>query len=173
MGWKCDYCDTYNESGTVECYVCGHERSPESILEEKKIKHDEYIKRLAKKTENTIHIICKSLFIGGISLSLIALTSFVITMIFTQNADGIAYFTAIIFRQAGKRMASIFNPDSGYGFSLIIKNAIPSKLGEWLISDIEAVWKTVSTKVQAISEQVWAPAAQYIYHRVESFFSSF
>ncbi len=66
MGWRCDICDSYNEESNLQCYVCGQERSRESILEGKLRARRERSEKIKKTVADVGSKMLSGLFIAGV-----------------------------------------------------------------------------------------------------------
>ena len=77
MSWICDYCSTANEDRDKECFVCGRERSKESIREAKRAAREERTKRINevvyKSTTITGKVMCFSSIVLFSVIALIVL----------------------------------------------------------------------------------------------------
>lgn len=77
MSWICDYCSTANEDRDTECFVCGRERSKESIREAKRAAREERTKRINeviyKSTTITGKVLCFSTIVLFSVIALIVL----------------------------------------------------------------------------------------------------
>lgn len=85
MSWICDYCSTANEDCDTECFVCGRERSKESILEAKRAAQEE-------RTKHINEVIYKSATITGkvmcfSSIALFSVIAIILLYLKIQNAS--------------------------------------------------------------------------------------
>lgn len=70
MSWVCEYCSTSNDDHDTVCFVCGQERSMDSIREAKRIEAAERTKRVCEITYKCTTIAGKIFFIFRLCCSL-------------------------------------------------------------------------------------------------------
>lgn len=75
MSWICDYCSTANDDRSKQCFVCGKERSKESIREANRAKITQTLQRICKITIKAGKI---SFFSSVALFSILFLITFVI-----------------------------------------------------------------------------------------------
>lgn len=109
MSWICDYCSTANEDCDTECFVCGCERSKESIREAKRIVLEERTKRINEVIYNSTTITGKVMCFSSIVLfSVIALIILYLKMRNGLLGD-LAYAVIAIFENIGENFKSLFS----------------------------------------------------------------
>ena len=89
MSWKCDICDSYNEEGSRQCYVCGQPRSAESIREGKIREREERIADINASIYKNVYGVSKIVFIFGLNASLVVVAIAVILKIANGQLDDI------------------------------------------------------------------------------------
>ena len=109
MSWICDYCSTANEDHDTECFVCGRERSMESIREATRIAREERTKRINEIIYKSATITGKVLCFSSIVLfSVIALIVLFLKMQSGSLGD-LFDIGIVIFENIGENFKLLFN----------------------------------------------------------------
>ena len=109
MSWICDYCSTANEDRDTECFVCGRERSKESIREAKRAAREERTKRINEVVYKSTTITGKVMCFSSIVLfSVIALIVLYLKMQSGSLGD-LVYTGIAIAENIGENFKLLFN----------------------------------------------------------------
>lgn len=106
MTWKCDICDTYNDEHQMECYVCGQSRSEVSIREGKIRAREERVKRINNSIYHYGYMSCLTVFIIGLSLSLIVIVLSLIMKISNGAVGEVVVNFINVFRYSYEHVVS-------------------------------------------------------------------
>ena len=109
MSWICDYCSTANKDCDIECFVCGEERSKESILAAKRAAIEERTKRINEVIYRSTNITGKTLCFSSIILfSVITLAVLCLKMRDGSLGD-LIYIGIAIAENIGEKFKLLFS----------------------------------------------------------------
>ena len=167
MRWKCEACDTYNDEGTRECFVCGEPRSEASIMAEKQAK-------LEKKREKRYRIISKHLYrtfkifyLASLSFAFLVVIAIFLTIILNSSVDSIIRNLTAIFSRFGAMISNTF----GSNLPTLLKHIIVPVDFAAFSKSIQAIWNCILSKFTAAFGLGHSIAAivQKIAFRISSF----
>ena len=108
MSWICDYCSTANEDHDTECFVCGRERSKESIMEAKRAAREERMRHIHEVIYKSTTITGKVLCVSSIVLfSVISLIVLYVRMRSGLLGD-LVYVGIAIVENVGENLAMLY-----------------------------------------------------------------
>ena len=165
MGWKCDFCDSYNEDGTVECYVCKSPRSAESIKIEKEEKLAAFNILISKR----IIAVLQVLFILGLSAFLVTLIVTLILKTTGSRLDDIWQLTKTTVIYLYQNIIKMFGGDSWHKkFShFSYARAVD------LYANAKAVWAKAGNKVSFFTGTAFSDLLNIAEGHIRIFYSFF
>ncbi len=84
MSWVCEYCSTSNDDHDTVCFVCGKERSVESIREAKRIAAEEKSEHICEITYKCATLVGKIFFI----LTIVLFSVMILVLLFQKMRSG-------------------------------------------------------------------------------------
>ena len=109
MSWKCSFCDTYNEDGTIQCFVCGEARPAESIRAEALRKREERLENINQKLFGKIYSILRAAFIVGLTMGFGALGIGALSRIINRNLDEIWFLIVSAVKYMSGNATGLFD----------------------------------------------------------------
>lgn len=146
MSWKCDICDSYNEERSHQCYVCGQPRSAESIREGKARAKEEKIARINNGIYKNAYGISKTVFISGLTISLITIVVAIIIKIVNGQLDDIWHSLFVLALRAESNVSNIFTNNLPAAFQIIAFEPWSN-----LPHNSIALWETIASNLTVFS----------------------
>lgn len=145
MSWKCDICDSYNEESSIQCYVCGHLRSAESIREGKIRNREKKIARINNGIYKNAYGISRAFFISGLIISLVSIVIAIIIKIVNGQLDDIWQSFFALALRVENNVLNVFTSNLPAVFQIIA-------LEPWrnLSSNSITVWEIVASNLTVI-----------------------
>lgn len=109
MSWKCSFCDTYNEDGTLQCFVCGEARPAESIRAEALRKREERLESINQKLFGKIYSTLRVAFIVGLAMGVGALGIGAISKIINRGLDETWFMLVSAIKYMSRNVTGLFD----------------------------------------------------------------
>ena len=127
MSWVCEFCDSTNEESSRQCFVCGHDRSAESIRESKARAREEKMARLSEGIAKNVCGATKVAFMAGLGVSSLAVAIIVIIKIINGQLDDIWRSLTAVTGRAWDNISVSF----GKNFPSVSKQVSYGALGDF------------------------------------------
>ena len=147
MSWQCEACDTYNEDDLKVCFVCGQERSKESIDAALAALKEERREQLREKVQKSSSFLRKVFSIACMAFVLVSVAAAVLVFILGGSSlDGLFRNVTAAGGHAITRITATF----GQNVPILWQHIAAAFTASAISGNIQTVWKMAESKIRNV-----------------------